>query len=55
MKPHRVTIKYKVEAVTATISTTVPAANESEAIKKVIKAKEITNVVSKKAELLKIV
>lgn len=56
MKPHRVTIKYKNGEQTCTVSTTVPAYNERQAIDKVISANSLTGkVVSKKAELLKLV
>lgn len=53
MKPHRVTIKYKKGDQTCTISATVPAYTERQAIDKIINANGLDGkVVSKKVELL---
>jgi hypothetical protein len=55
MKDYRVSIKYKSGEQTATISTTVPAYNERQAIEKIVSANSLDGkVVSKKVELLKI-
>lgn len=52
MKTYRVTIKHKKGEQTNLISTTVPAANERQAIEKIISANSLVDVISKKAELL---
>jgi hypothetical protein len=52
MKNYRVTIKHKTGEQTGVVSKTIPAYNEKQAIDKVIDAERITEVVSKKAELI---
>lgn len=52
MKTYRVTIKHKKGEQTHLISTTVPAANERQAIEKIINARGLVDVISRKAELL---
>lgn len=52
MKTYRVTIKYSAGEQTNLLSTSVSAANERQAIEKIIAAHSLVNVVSKKAELL---
>lgn len=56
MKSYRVTIKYSTGDNAATISKTVPAYNERQAIEKVIESNSLAGkVVSKKVEPLKLV
>ena len=52
MKTYRVTIKHRKGEQTNLLSTTDPASNERQAIEKIINARGLVDVISKKAELL---